>query len=61
VIVFRAGQSADDDALRGFLAEKFPKYWLPDAFVAIDEIPRTSAGKFKKTALREQFRDHRWE
>jgi fatty-acyl-CoA synthase len=60
VVVFRAGQQATDDELRGFLAEKFPKYWLPDAFVATDEIPRTSAGKFKKTALREQFKDHRW-
>jgi non-ribosomal peptide synthetase component E (peptide arylation enzyme) len=30
---------------------------LPDAFVFMEAIPRTSVGKFKKTALREQFAD----
>ena len=28
---------------------------LPDHFQVVDEIPRTSTGKFKKTALRERF------
>ena len=43
---------------RAFLAPKFAKYWLPDAFVFIDAIPRTSAGKFKKSELRDQFKDY---
>ncbi|MFO0635617.1 MAG: long-chain fatty acid--CoA ligase [Nannocystaceae bacterium] len=60
VIVPKAGQRPSDDELREFLASRFPKYWLPDAFVVVEEIPRTSAGKFKKTALREQLRDHEW-
>jgi fatty-acyl-CoA synthase len=46
--------------LRKMLAAKFAKFWLPDAFVFTDSIPRTSAGKFKKTALRDQFRDWKW-
>jgi acyl-CoA synthetase (AMP-forming)/AMP-acid ligase II len=29
--------------------------------VFMNEIPRTSVGKFKKTALREQFADWRWD
>ena len=49
-------QSATPDELRAFLAPKFPKFWLPDAFEFIDAIPRTSAGKFQKMALRERFR-----
>jgi fatty-acyl-CoA synthase len=58
VIVFRERQSASADELRAFMAPSFPKYWLPDAFEVVDEIPRTSAGKFKKTALRERYRDY---
>jgi len=46
--------------LRALLATKFAKFWIPDAFVVVDSIPRTSAGKFKKTELREQFRDWKW-
>jgi fatty-acyl-CoA synthase len=30
---------------------------LPDAFEFIAEIPRTSVGKFKKSVLRDRFRD----
>ena len=39
---------------------RFAKFWLPDAFVFVDTIPRTSAGKFKKTELRERYRDWKW-
>jgi len=34
---------------------------LPEAFVFMNEIPRTSVGKFKKTALREQFSNWTWD
>jgi len=59
-IVFKPGASATPDELRAFLAPRFAKFWLPDAFVVLEAIPRTSAGKFKKTELRERFRDFRW-
>jgi fatty-acyl-CoA synthase len=59
-VVLKAGASADADELRAFLAPKFAKYWLPDAFVFVDAIPRTSAGKFKKTELRERFKNWKW-
>jgi fatty-acyl-CoA synthase len=60
VVVLRDGAACTADELREVLAAKFPKFWLPDAVVFIDAIPRTSAGKFKKTALRERFRDWTW-
>ena len=41
--------------LRAFLSGSFAKWWLPDAFEFVDEIPKTAVGKFRKTALREQF------
>jgi fatty-acyl-CoA synthase len=54
-IVLKEGQTATADELREHLAPKFAKWWLPDRFEFVDEIPKTSVGKFKKTALREQF------
>ena len=36
------------ESVREFLADKFAKWWLPDAVEFIEEIPRTSTGNFKK-------------
>jgi fatty-acyl-CoA synthase len=55
-VVLRVGHSTTPEALRDFLAPHFPKFWLPDAFEFIDAIPRTSAGKFQKMALRDRFK-----
>ena len=55
VVVFREGQSVTDEELREFIAPNFAKWWLPDRFEFVDEIPKTAVGKFRKTALREQF------
>jgi fatty-acyl-CoA synthase len=58
VVVLKPDMAATADELRAFIAPKFEKYWLPDAFVFIASIPRTSAGKFKKTELRARYRDY---
>jgi fatty-acyl-CoA synthase len=55
VIVLRDGQAATPEELRGFLAPHFVKWWLPDRYEFVTEIPKTAVGKFRKTALREQF------
>ena len=57
-VVLKQGAAATADDLRAFLAPGFSKFWLPDAFEFIDAIPRTSAGKFKKSELRERFKDY---
>ena len=57
-VVLKDGKSATPEELRAFLAVKFAKWQLPDAFVFVEAIPRTSVGKFKKMALREQFKDY---
>jgi len=41
--------------LRAHLEGKFAKFWLPDAYVFLEQIPRTSTGKFLKTKLRESY------
>jgi fatty-acyl-CoA synthase len=61
VVVLKPGASATADDLRAFLAPQFPKFWLPDAFEFIDAIPRTSVGKFLKSALRERYKTYRIE
>ncbi len=60
VIVLKPGKSAAEQELRDYLAPKFAKFWLPDAFAFVSEIPRTSTGKMLKAKLREQFKDWKW-
>jgi fatty-acyl-CoA synthase len=60
-VVLKDGASATPEDLRAFLAQTFAKWQLPDAFVFVPEIPRTSVGKFKKIALREQFANWKWQ
>jgi fatty-acyl-CoA synthase len=38
-----------------FLAARLTKWQLPDDVVFIDEIPKTSVGKFSKKTLRDKF------
>ncbi len=52
-VVLKKGQSATDAELREHLSKMFAKFWLPDAFVFLEQIPHTSTGKFLKSALRE--------
>jgi fatty-acyl-CoA synthase len=39
-----------------FLRPQFAKWWLPDEIIFMDEIPKTSVGKFLKRALRDQVK-----
>lgn len=55
VVVLKEGADATAEELREFLAPTFAKWWLPDRFEFVEEIPKTAVGKFRKTALRERF------
>jgi fatty-acyl-CoA synthase len=57
VVVVKPGSQVDGETLRAHLAPHFPKWWIPTRYEFLEEIPRTSTGKFLKTALRERFRD----
>jgi fatty-acyl-CoA synthase len=54
-VVLREGKTATPDELRDFLAPSFAKWWLPDRYEFVSEIPKTSVGKFRKTELRDMF------
>ena len=43
------------DILKQQLALEFPKFWIPDRFVFVDEIPKTGVGKFDKQTLRKRL------
>ena len=55
VVVLRDGKTVNSDELRAFLEPTFPKWWLPERFEFVDEIPKTSVGKFRKTELRQLY------
>lgn len=59
-IVLKNGAYATSEALRNHLASKFSNWQLPDAFIFLPEIPRTSVGKFQKSKLREMFAAWDW-
>jgi fatty-acyl-CoA synthase len=61
VVVLKPGATVGPGDLRKFLATKFAKWQLPDAFVFADEIPRTSVGKAMKIKLRERFAKWQWD
>jgi len=43
------------DELREFLTGRVAKWWLPDELVVVDEVAKTSVGKYDKLALRRQL------
>jgi acyl-CoA synthetase (AMP-forming)/AMP-acid ligase II len=55
VVVLAEGMRASPEELRAFLAPRVAKWWLPERFEFVQSIPRTSAGKFKKTELRARY------
>ena len=61
VVVLKDGKQAAPEELRAFLATKFAKWQLPDAFVFTEQIPKTSVGKFLKMALRKKYANWNWE
>ena len=45
-------ESATDAQLKACLATQFPKFWIPDRFIFVDELPKTSVGKSDKREIR---------
>jgi len=54
-VVCRDDADLEPDELLTFLDGKVAKWWLPDRVEFIDEVPKTSVGKFDKKELRARF------
>ncbi len=53
-----AGAEITRDEVIDYLAEKVAKWQLPDDVVFIEEVPKTSVGKFSKKTLRDRFESY---
>ena len=56
-IVLKPGASATPAELTEFLAQSVAKWWLPERWTFIDQVPKTSVGKFDKKVLRKKYAD----
>jgi fatty-acyl-CoA synthase len=56
-VVCDEGSSTSADDLRSFLAGKVAKWQVPERWAFIDEVPKTSVGKFDKKVLRTKHND----
>jgi fatty-acyl-CoA synthase len=56
-VVLEEGADVSPEELCEFLADRVAKWWIPDEFAFIDEVPKTSVGKFDKKLLRKRLED----
>lgn len=58
VAVLKEGVPPDAAELRKFLADKVARWWLPERWTFVDQIPRTSVGKYDKKAIRARYAEN---
>ncbi|QZH60621.1 fatty acid--CoA ligase [Mycolicibacterium farcinogenes] len=61
VVVLNEGASAEPAELREFLADKVVRWWLPERWTFIEQVPRTSVGKYDKKTIRARHADGAYE
>jgi fatty-acyl-CoA synthase len=54
-VVVKPGETLTAQDVLEHLKPRVAKWWLPDAVEFIDEVPKTSVGKFSKKTLRDKF------
>ncbi|HDX9577459.1 TPA: long-chain fatty acid--CoA ligase [Bacillus pseudomycoides] len=57
-VVLKEGEMVNQEELYDLLESQFPKWWMPDDILFVEEIPKTSVGKFLKRALRDQLKSY---
>ncbi|WP_369132225.1 long-chain fatty acid--CoA ligase [Modestobacter sp. I12A-02662] len=57
-VVLKAGETATEQEILDHIAPQVATWWLPDAVEFIDEVPKTSVGKFSKKDLRSRFAEY---
>jgi fatty-acyl-CoA synthase len=57
-VVLRDGEKMSVEDVLDHLRPKLAKWQVPDDVVFIDEVPKTSVGKFSKRTLRDRFANH---
>jgi fatty-acyl-CoA synthase len=54
-VVVKEGEQLEKEEILEFLRGRLNKWQVPDDVVFIDEVPKTSVGKFSKKTLRDKF------
>jgi fatty-acyl-CoA synthase len=54
-VVVKEGEQLTKEEVLDYLRERLNKWQVPDDVVFIDEVPKTSVGKFSKKTLRDKF------
>ncbi|MGA8548048.1 MAG: long-chain fatty acid--CoA ligase [Mycobacterium sp.] len=57
VIIAKEGSDVSAADLRNFLSDRVVRWWLPERWTFVDEIPRTSVGKYDKKTIRARYAD----
>ncbi len=57
-VVVKPGEELSKADVLAHLEGRVAKWWMPDDVVFIDEVPKTSVGKFSKKDLRTKFADY---
>ena len=60
-VVLRSGADVTADKLRAFMAEQIPRWQLPERWCFVDEVPKTSVGKFSKRTMRDAYQNGNYE
>ncbi|MBT2539026.1 long-chain-fatty-acid--CoA ligase [Arthrobacter sp. ISL-69] len=55
-IIVPSGETPSIQSLKDYVSAAFPKFWLPDHWIFVEALPRTSVGKYDKKLLRDNFR-----
>jgi fatty-acyl-CoA synthase len=58
-VVLKDGSTVTADQLRDFLGGKVARWWLPERWAVLSEVPKTSVGKYDKKVLRAMYADGR--
>ena len=58
VVVAKDDASVSAHQLRIYLADKVVRWWLPERWTFVDEIPRTSVGKYDKKTIRARYAEN---
>ena len=56
-VVVREDADVSASELRNFLRDRVVRWWLPERWTFIEQVPRTSVGKFDKKVIRAQYAD----
>jgi fatty-acyl-CoA synthase len=56
-VVCEDGEAPSADELREHLSSRVAKWWLPEQFAFLEEVPKTSVGKFDKKVLRTRLEE----